>query len=180
MSRFTPTYRELPLRLPPCDLSAHLQNYYLLRSFQKNWSASGLRHIPAYRPASGIVAGDHYFEWTIPTLPFPVLTVTFICCPAVTTSLPICYSNLSPRYPLCLDVYLLSSSVQPFLPDSVVEDIYWHGSEFDFDFDKFVQFLEHFIDNFHHPPSPLPSPTRSPPLCYPNFPVIEPTSPPEH
>ena len=33
------------------------------------------------------------------------------------------------------------------LPDSVIEDIYWHGSEFNFDFDKFVQFLEHFIDD---------------------------------
>src|SRR5579864_5786166 len=31
------TYNSLPVPTPPIDHNAHLNNYYLLRSFQKNW-----------------------------------------------------------------------------------------------------------------------------------------------
>src|SRR5258708_36396194 len=59
------SYSALPPNPPLLNLTSHSPNYYLLRSLQKNWTYRSLIHIPICRPALGLVAGDHYFEWRV-------------------------------------------------------------------------------------------------------------------
>src|ERR1700675_613328 len=99
MSCFRATQGTLPPNPPILNLDSHLQNYQLLRSFTKNWSVENVIHYPNYRPAAGIVAGNHYFECFTPAFPLPVLCVTFVCCPAITATLPIFFSLLPERFP---------------------------------------------------------------------------------
>jgi hypothetical protein len=67
MSFIHPNSLVTPQVVPPLNLTTHLTNYLLLRSFQKNFSKDALTHIPVYRPAfnNTLVAGDHYFEFRV-------------------------------------------------------------------------------------------------------------------
>src|SRR5579864_7514975 len=75
------SYNPLPLPVPPIDHTSHINNYCLLRSFQKNWSLDSLVHLNVPRPAlNQLAAGEHYFEWRTAGNPFPVVSICFITC----------------------------------------------------------------------------------------------------
>src|SRR5579864_4681392 len=99
MSRSSHTFNPLPVPTPPIDHTAHINNYYLLRSFQKNWSLDSLVHLSVPRHAfNQLAAGEHYFEWRVAGNPFPIVSVCFIACPALESATPITYSHLATRF----------------------------------------------------------------------------------
>jgi hypothetical protein len=91
MSHSHPLSLVTPQVVPPLNLTSHLTNYLLLRSFQLNFSKDTLTHIPVYRPAfnNTLVAGDHHFEFRVPGIPYPVISVTFYCSPNITIPIPL-------------------------------------------------------------------------------------------
>jgi hypothetical protein len=91
MSYIHPFSLVTPLSIPPLNLETHLPNYLLLRSFQLNFSKDALTHLPVYHPGfnNTLVAGDHYFEFRVPGIPYPVISLTFYCSPNITLPLPL-------------------------------------------------------------------------------------------
>src|SRR5579864_5048431 len=61
MSRPSTIYNPLPVPTPPIDHAAHLNNYYLLRSFQKNWSFDSLVHLSVPRHTVRVVRPAYWY-----------------------------------------------------------------------------------------------------------------------
>ena len=151
------SYSELPPNPPLLNLTTHAPNY-LLRSLQKNWTYRSLIHIPIYRPALGLVAGDHYFEWRITANPAPVCTVTIFCSPAIHTDTPICYFHPSDQFKgTCC--YILCCTPPDSLPDSIEGAILCVGVDTNTDISPFVDTLNNFLLDYYRPISPVLPPS---------------------
>src|SRR5258708_6819921 len=147
-------YNKLPPNPPLLNLTTHAPNYLLLRSLQKNCTYRSLIHIPIYRPAISLVAGDHYFEWRIPANLAPVCTVTFFCTPAIHTTTPICFYHISDQFDrICC--YILCCSPPDTLPLSIEEAILCIGVDTDTDISVFVDTLNDFLTDYYRPISPI-------------------------
>ena len=87
MSLYHPLSLITPSAPPLLDLKDNLNNYLLFRSFQKNFSDLALTHIPVYRPGfnGSLVAGDHYFDFRVKGIPYPVISITFYISPSIIT-----------------------------------------------------------------------------------------------
>ena len=150
----------LPANPPPLDLTAFINNYYLLRSFQKNWSSRELLHITVPRPAlRDIAAGEHYFEWRIPGNPKPVVAVTLFACPAINSSNPFCFSNTSPRFDR-KSIYVFYHTIPSYIPIFVEDELLQLGNKISSDLSDFLRFLDLFVEDFYRPTSPI---TTQPP-----------------
>jgi hypothetical protein len=77
MSHAHPLAIVTPSNPPPLNLTTYLNNYLLFRSFQLNFSKGALTHLPVYCPAFNytFVAGNHYPEYRVPGIPYPVISV---------------------------------------------------------------------------------------------------------
>jgi hypothetical protein len=128
MSHLHPLSLVTPQVVPPLNLTSQLTNYSLLRSFQLNFSKDTLTHLPVYRPAfnNTLVAGDHYFEFRVPGIPYPVISVTFYCSPNITIPIPLVTScsGLCSRQ----EVHYFFHSIPEFVPSAVEEHCQGHST----------------------------------------------------
>src|SRR6201992_4128003 len=132
------------------------------RSFQKNWSLGAFIHVPVLRPAlKDLAAGDHYFEWRIPGNPYPVISVLFACCPAYDSPKPVYTAHQSPHFK-GLSVLVFYHTVPHFLGSFLLDRITDIEQALGANLYLFTQYLEDFICEFHHDPSPPLSHTRPP------------------
>jgi hypothetical protein len=149
-----------PQVVPPLDLTTHLNNYLLLRSFQKNFSKEALTHIPVYRPAfnNTLVAGDHYFEFRVPGIPYPVISVTFYCSPNITIPLPLTTtcSGIRARQ----EIHCFFHSIPRYIPAAVDEHILAYSASSGHNLIPLCIALDSFFESFHPPISPPTSPIQ--------------------
>src|SRR5579864_685062 len=164
MSRPSHTFNPLPIPTPPIDHTAHINNYYLLRSFQKNWSLDSLVHLSVPRHAfNQLAAGEHYFEWRVAGNPFPIVSVCFIACPALEGPTPITYSHLASRFK-GLSLYVIYHTIPDYLPCFIEDAIHELGDSLDIPTSPFITFLDEFINDFYCPISPIQPPKPLDPL----------------
>jgi hypothetical protein len=149
-----------PQVVPPLNLTTHLNNYLLLRSFQKNFSKDALTHIPVYRPAfnNTLVAGDHYFEFRVPGIPYPVISVTFYCSPNITIPLPLVAtcSGIRARQ----EIHCFFHSIPRYIPAAVDEHILAYSASSGHNLIPLCITLDSFFESFHRPISPPSSPVQ--------------------
>ena len=161
-----PTISPLPPNLPPLDLDRYLNNYLLLRSFQRNYTLGSLIHIPVFRPAFGsIAAGEHYFEWRTAGISHPVLIITFIAIPCIFSPKPYFYSYDHPDiHCACINVHY--HSIPEFLSPTLVDHIKFVAWLRNFNSTILISALADFLEDFHRPVSPLvvPYSTTSSPI----------------
>jgi hypothetical protein len=149
-----------PQVVPPLNLTTHLTNYLLLRSFQLNFSKDALTHIPVYRPAfnNTLVAGDHYFEFRVPGIPYPVISVTFYCSPNITIPLPLTTtcSGIRARQ----EIHCFFHSIPRYIPAAVDEHILAYSASSGHNLIPLCIALDSFFESFHRPISPPSSPIQ--------------------
>jgi hypothetical protein len=154
----------LPTSLPPLDLHTYINNYLLIRSFQRNWTQPSVHHFHLSRPAfDDIAAGEHYFEYYISGRTQPIASVLFLATPAIEAYDPLTYSHSASRFS-GISLYVIYHSIPNFLPSYIEEKIRQIGLIFRADTQPFIQFLDDFIDDFHRPVTPpnIPSPLADP------------------
>jgi DNA-binding XRE family transcriptional regulator len=159
------------LSLPPpgrlqLNLREYISNYYLYRSFEKNWSTGSVIHVPVPRFAFGdIVAGEHYFEFRVDGNPNPVWSLCFSLCPAFDFPKPLTYSCQSSLFN-GTSSYILWSTVPTELPNhiySIVETLKLNHDTRDLGDSFWI--LDLFLKDFHRPTSPtLPTKSATSPL----------------
>jgi hypothetical protein len=166
MSFIHPNSLVTPQVVPPLNLTTHLNNYLLLRSFQKNFSKDALTHIPVYRPAfnNTLVAGDHYFEFRVPGIPYPVISVMFYCSPNITIPIPLTTScsGLRARQ----EVHCFFHSIPEFVPSAVEEHILAYSASSGHNLIPLLYALDTFFASYHRAITPPSSPIQqhTPPL----------------
>jgi hypothetical protein len=162
MSHSHPLSLITPQVVPLLNLTTHLTNYLLLRSFQLNFSKEALTHLPVYRPAFNktLVAGDHYFKFRVPGIPYPVISVTFYCSPNITIPIPLVTSCSG----LCCrqEIHCFFHSIPEFIPSAVEEYILAYSASSGHNLIPLLYALDTFFESYHRPISPLPSPTQQP------------------
>jgi hypothetical protein len=155
-----------PQVVPPLNLTTHLTNYLLLRSFQLNFSKDALTHIPVYQPAfnNTLVAGDHHFKFRVPGIPYPVISITFYCSPNITIPLPLVTScsGLRARQ----EIHCFFHSIPEFVPSAVEEHILAYSASSGHNLIPLLNHLDSFFESSHCPISPIFSPIQqhTPPL----------------
>jgi hypothetical protein len=156
-----------PLSAPPLNLTTHLTNYLLLRSFQLNFSQDGLTHLPVYRPAfeNTLVAGDHYFEYRVKGIPYPVISLTFYCSPNITLPLPLT-SSCGGSTCAKKEIHCFYHTIPDTLPSAVEDLILDYAQDFGYNLVPFIIVLDSFIESFQRPVSPPSSPTNLSPPSY--------------
>ena len=167
MSRpsFLPSrYDDLPLPCPPLNLNRCLQNYFLVRSFQENWTEKEHIHLNVWRPAFGnLAAGEHYFQWHQPGNRTPFFSICFLCCPAFNSSSPIWYNYINPLYNTPV-VFCVWDTLPDYIPSLVLDILdpisLYHG----WDLSYITNFLDLWIDHFTRPVSPITTDTHPLPL----------------
>ena len=149
-----PRYDSLPLPCPPLNLNQCLQNYFLVRSFQENWTENNRIHLNVWRPAFGnLAAGEHYFQWHRPGNCTPFFSICFLCCPAFNSPSPIWYNYINPLYntPVIFCVWdTLPDYIPPLVLDILDPISLYHG----WDLNYIADFLDLWIDHFTRPVSP--------------------------
>jgi hypothetical protein len=173
MSAHNPTsFGVLPSSLPHFNFQSQIHNYFLIRSFQQNWSIGSILHYPISRPFGSTPAGEHHFQWRVPGNPSPICCVSFIVSPLFTTPFPVSFSNTRDgvRY-----IFILSNVIHPILPEQVEGDILTVGADSDIDISPFLYLLEDFLVDYFRPVSPVPLSPK--PTLHPLTVTIPPTSP---
>jgi len=157
MSRPTP-HIVIPQPLPcPIDLGKFLINYYVIRSFQTNWSSLPLLlHLPVCRPAlDNVAAGDHFFSYKIDPGAKPIVSVLFSILPAYDFDHQVIISDST--YFDGKAIFIFGYNIPDFLPilvSDVIESVaIKHATNLSF----FISTLDDFIYDYHRPVSPITS-----------------------
>ena len=146
----------------PVDLHAHKSNYYILRSFQQNWSCRNLIHISTFRPAlNTVAAGDHYFDWHPDGLEHPpVISTLFSIHPAYDFDTQVVISH-STNFD-GTSIFILGPLPPAFLPEVVCSTAYKLAAESKISLQTFLFSIQSFLDNFYRPVTPITPPTTDP------------------
>jgi len=156
-------FSHVPYHLPfpsalRINLGDGLPSYRLLRSFGKNWSSElgRVSHIPIFRPALDLVAGDHYFEGRTNRYHPPRVSLLISLSPSHDFETPLIYTCNSSRFD-GLSCYIHHHSIPKELPPSIREDIldYIHDNGVDLVF--FLDALDAFFFDSQKPTSPNPN-----------------------
>ena len=158
MSRPYPS--ETPLPFPKklkLNLENYLANYYLFRSFQRNFSCGTVTHLPVPRYAfeDTIVGGDHYFEYRLKGKARLVITVTFFCSFAIDLPTPTLASSTSSIIAGARSFFIFYYTVPSELPHQTRLGIQERCSEIEANADPILEVLEDFIADFYRPLTPV-------------------------
>ena len=151
-----------PRPIIPVDLHTHKSNYYILRSFQQNWSCGNLIHISTFRSAfHTVAAGDHYFDWHPDGLETPpVISILFSIHSAYDfdTQVVISHSTNFDR----TSIFILGALPPAYLPEVVCSAAYELASESDISLQTFLFSIQTFLDDFYRPVTPITPPSTDP------------------
>ena len=155
-----------PASPPPLDLRSNLNNYLLFRSFQTNFSDLGVVHIPVYRPGfnGSLVAGDHYFDFRVKGIPYPVISITFYISPSIITPLPTITSHQSSRF-RGIEVSYFWFTIPGRIPSKLEDLVLEFGQTSGHNLCPFLFLLDDFIEAFNRPVTPPTSPIPSPTIA---------------
>ena len=152
-----PRYNSLPLPCPPLNLNQYLQNYFLVRSFQENWTEKERIHLKVWRPAFGnLAAGEHHFQWHQKGDHKPFFTICFICCPAFNSPNPIWYNYTNPLFG-SPSVFCIWDTLPNFIPSLVLDVLDPIAIYNSWDLLYITDFLDLWIEHFTRPISPTTS-----------------------
>ena len=151
-----------PCPIIPVNLHTHKSNYYILRSFQQNWSCRKLIHIPTFWPAlDTVAAGDHYFNWHPDGLEEPpVITILFSIHPAYNfdTQVVITHSSNFDR----TSIFILGALPPAYLPEVACSAAYKLASQSEISLQTFLFSIQSFLDDFYRPVTPITPPITDP------------------
>ena len=151
-----------PRPIIPVDLHTYKSNYYILRSFQQNWSVGNLIHISTFRPSlNSIAAGDHYFDWHPDGLEQPpVISVLFSINPAYDFDNQVIISP-STNFD-GTSIFILGPLPPAYLPEVVCSATYELAAESEISLQYFLFQLQSFLDEFYRPVTPITPPVTDP------------------
>ena len=146
----------IPQPLPcPIDLGKFLTNYYIVRSFQYNWSSYPLLlHLPVCRPAlDNVAAGDHFFSYKLTPGDKPIISILFSILPAYDFDHQVIISDST--YFDGKAIFIFGYDIPTFLPQLAFNVIQSVAIKHATDLDFFISTLDDFIESFHHPVTPV-------------------------
>ena len=161
---FVPTL--LPSLTIPIDLGQFISNYYIVRSFQRNWSTPQFIHIPTLRPVlHNVAAGDHYFEWRPQANSPPLVSLIFILHPSCDFEEEVVTSKPATLFQ-GTHIVVLCAVLPSYLPAQVEDLILKAAENTRFSAVTFIRYLDLFCQETYRPISPIhiPAPLQTSPL----------------
>ena len=160
---FVPTF--LPSLTLPIDVGQFISNYYIVRSFQRNWSTPQFVHIPTLRPVlHNVAAGDHYFEWRPKLNSPPLVSLLFLLHPSCDFE-EVVIVKPSTRFKGS-HITVLGAVLPSYLPAQVEDVILAEAQTANLLGAPFVRYLDLFCQDYYRPitPTNIPCPLNTSPL----------------
>jgi len=141
------------------DLLCHLTNYYIARSFQKNWTRGFLIHLPVPRPSRDdlkLAAGDHYLHWKLSPFGEPLATILFTLLPAFDFNIKT-FVKPSSQYDGPA-IFVIGQVLPDYISHIAADALQAVGERHHIDPTPFITLLDNFCQDFYRPHTPTLKP----------------------